>query len=158
MSRALVLAAVLVAGAAVVAQTSEFTVRPVPGRPGIDGRAWMFVELYTGSPAVVHPSGSNYELRFTDRKDENGGPRWTVTLDRGGRQVPLTPTAKTSFVYITPDAKYAIVEPLTVIETATGQRHELNAGPGMKIVAVAQDGKRLFLERADGEPYELTLP
>jgi hypothetical protein len=27
-----------------------------------------------------------------------------------------------------------------------------------RVVVIAQDGHRLFLERADGEPYELTLP
>jgi hypothetical protein len=156
--RVLALVLSLLIAAAAAAQTPGATVRPLPGRPGIDGRAWIFVDLYTGSSAVVRPRGADYDLRFSDRKDEGGVARWTVTLVRDGRQTPLTGETKTSFAYVAPGSRYVVVEPLTIIDTTTGQRQALDAGPGMKIIAVAQDGKRLFLERADGEPFELTLP
>jgi hypothetical protein len=153
-----VLVLTLASASITAAQSGGATLHALTGRPGIDGRAWMFVDVYTGATATVRPANADYDLRFSDRSDDRGVARWTVALDRGGRQLPLTTEAKTSFVYVTPDARYAVVEPLTVIDTKTGQRQAIDAGAGMKIVAIAQDGKRLFLERADGEPFELVLP
>ena len=158
MGRVVVVAVAVLAGAALAAQSGGVNLHPIPGRPGIDGRAWMLVHPYAGAEAVVRPAGADYELRFSDRTEERGVARWTVTLDRGGRQTTLTTDAKSSFAYVTPGARYIVIEPLVVIDTTTGQRYALDAGPGMKIVAIAQDGTRLFLERADGEPFELTLP
>jgi hypothetical protein len=150
-----------------------FTVRRLPGRPGIDGRAWMFVDVHTGRPPVFRPAGADYELRFTDPDNEGDFERWAVMLERPGRRpVSLTAGGKSGFAYVTPDARYVFTEPLILVDVKTWRRYALYAALGIKpyvtIVAISRDGRSLFIERRDcaqdcagqtGEEYfELTLP
>jgi hypothetical protein len=149
-----------------------FTLRRIPGRPGIDGRAWMMVDVQTGQSPVYRPAGADYELRFNDADNTGDFERWSVTLERPGRPpVPLTARDKTSFVAVTPDARYIFVEPLFVIDVKTFRRYALHEAFGLQpyisIVATTRDG-RLFIERSsctmdcsrrtDEEFFELTVP
>ena len=149
-----------------------FTIQRLPGRVGIDGRAWMFTDVHTGEPPLLKPSGADYELRFSDPDNSGDFERWTVTLERSGAPpVSITGQRKTAFVYVTPDARYIFLEPLAVIDVKTWRRYELGealgVAPYVSIVAAARDG-RLFIERSscsmdcsrrtDEEYFELTVP
>jgi hypothetical protein len=157
------------------AGTGGFTARRLPARVGIDGRAWKLTEpdMHLGQPASFTPPGADYELRFTDPDDEGDFERWAVMLARPGRRpVSLTAGGKTTFVYVSPDARYIFMEPLIVVDTMTWQRRALYAALGIKpyviIRAISQDRKRLFIEstscagdcggRKDDEYFELTMP
>ena len=149
-----------------------FTIQRLPGRVGIDGRAWMFADVHTGTPAAFTPAGGDYELRFSEPDNSGDFERWTVTLERAGSApVALTAGRKTAFLYVTPDARYIFIEPLVVIDVVTWRRYSLDAefglAPYISIVATTRDG-RLFIERSscsmdcsrrtDEEYFELTIP
>jgi hypothetical protein len=149
-----------------------FRAQRLPGRVGIDGRAWMFADVHTGKSGAFTPAGADYELRFSEGEEKGDVERWTVTLERrGSAPVRLTDRDKTSFVYVTPDARYIFLEPLVAIDTRTWRRYALHTALGIEpyisIVAITRDG-RLFLERSscsmdcsrrtNEEYFEVTLP
>jgi hypothetical protein len=149
-----------------------FSAQRLPARVGIDGRAWTSVEVHTGQPEVLRPAGADYELRFSDADNSGDFERWAVTLQRpGNRPVSLTGERKTTFVYVTPDARYVFMEPLTVVDMKTWRRYSLDTAlgiaPYVSIVALSRDG-RLFIERSscamdcsrrtDEEYFELKIP
>lgn len=158
---------------AAVEGAGGFTADRMPGRPGIDGRAWMVADVHTGKAEVFTPDAADYELALQDPDESGDAERWTVMLRRGaGAPVPLTAGRKTAFVYVTPDARYIFLEPLTVIDVVTWRRYDLSTALGIEpyvtIRAIRPGGRELFLDRsncvadcanrATEEYFDLTIP
>ena len=150
-----------------------FTVQRLPGRPGIDGRAWMLADVHAGDADPFTPAGADYTLRFTDPDESGDFERWTVLLQRpGSAPVPLTADGKSAFVYVTPDARYVFLEPLRVIDVMAWRRYDLTSALGIQpyvtIRAIRPGGHSVFIERrncaadcanrTDEEFFELVTP
>jgi hypothetical protein len=150
-----------------------FAADRMPGRPGIDGRAWMLADVHAGKAEVFRPDGADYELELKDPDNSGDAERWTVTFTRAGRApVPLDAGRKTAFVYVTPDARYIFLEPLTVVDVVAWRRYDLSTTLGIEpyvtIRAIRAGGRELFLDRStcvadcanrsDEEYFDLTIP
>lgn len=158
---------------AAVEGAGGFAADRMPGRPGIDGRAWMLADVHAGKAEVFRPDGADYELELKEPDNSGDAERWTVTFAGEGRApVPLTTGRKTAFVYVTPDARYIFLEPLTVIDVITWRRYDLSKALGIEpyvtIRAIRAGGHELFLDRsncvadcgnrAEEEFFDLTIP
>lgn len=150
-----------------------FTIQRLPGRPGIDGRAWMLADVHAGKAERFRPEGADYELELSDPRNDGDVERWAVTLHRAGSApVPIAGARKTAFVYVTPDARFIFMEPLVVVDVVAWERYDLGTSfgvePYLTIRAVRPGGHELFVDRrscvadcadrADDEYFDVVIP
>ncbi len=141
--------------------------------PVIDGRAWIAADVQpTSSPGAVAVPTRDFSLTLTDCGDHGGDFERCQLLFRRGRATPVRiQEGFTGWVFVTPDGRYIVTEPLYVLDVREWKQYALfealQISNYTSIQAISRDGKRLFISRRDCvidcsdtpvEYYEITLP
>lgn len=150
------------------APTEGFTVRRLNGPVTIDGRSWIAAEPIYGSKTVRAPSG-RFTLTFDEAKKLGDVVRWRLSYAAGGPPILLDPHV--SYVYITPDSRWIVLEPIDVIDVTNWRRYALSktfdVTPYIVIRAISADARRLYATRQPcpfdcrdlpNDHYEVTFP
>jgi hypothetical protein len=141
--------------------------------PAVDGRTWIAANVrhpLSGDDIAV-PTRA-FSLTFRDWGDHGGDfERCQLFFQRGQGAPVRIHEGFTGWVFVTPDSRYIITEPLYVLDVREWRQYALFEALGIPnythIEAVSRDGKRLFLSRRDCamdcrdqrvEYYALTLP
>lgn len=157
----------------ILKSAGEFSARPLSRLPPIDGRDWIAAEVDTTvSPGRVPLKTQAFALALTDCGDHGGDfvrcqllfrrqPGASVRIDAG----------YTGWVFVTPDSRYIITEPLYALDVRAWKQYALFEALQIPnyttIEAISRDGTRLLISRRDCamdctdrriEYYELTLP
>ena len=141
--------------------------------PVIDGREWHATNVQTPSSrgAVAAPTRA-FSLTMTDCGDHGGDLERCQLFFQRGRATPVRiDHGFTGWVFVTPDGRYVITEPLYVLDVREWKQYALFRALQIpnytNIEAISRDGRRLFISRRDCaidckdarvEYYELTLP
>ena len=143
--------------------------RPRP----IDGREWIAADVQTASPAgTVSVPTKAFTLTLTDCGDHDGDlERCRLLFQRRGATAVRIDNGFTGWVFVTPDSRYIVTEPLYVLDVREWKQYALFESLQIpnytRLEAISRDGKRLFLSRRDCaidckdvrvDYYELTLP
>lgn len=151
----------------------QFSARRLSPPPVVDGQQWIAAEVETtSSPGTVPVPTRAFSLSLTDCGDHCGDFQRCQLLFQRGRSAPVRIDDEfTGWVFVTPDARYIITEPLNVLDVREWKQYALFEALQISnytdIEAISQDGKRLLISRRDcaidckGVPveyYELTLP
>jgi hypothetical protein len=151
----------------------HFTARTLSRAPLIDGHEWIAADVHlTSSPGRVTLPTRAFALTATDCGDHDGDfVRCQVLLHRGRTAPVRIDDGFTGWVFVTPDARYIVTEPLYVLDVREWKQYALfdalHISNYTKIEALSRDGKRLFISRRDcamdcrdvrTEYYELILP
>jgi hypothetical protein len=152
----------------------SFTARRI-AEPEIDGREWIAAEVHTDpSPAALRaPDGAFWLTLVPVDRDTGDFVRYDLMFESRERR-PVRIAESTGWVYVTPDSRYVISEPLFVLDVAAWTTYALHARLEIPnytwIQAASADRKRLLVARADCamdgrtcgdrriEYYELALP
>ena len=153
---------------------AKFTAVRLSRAPVIDGREWVGTEVQTtSSPGRVALPTQVFSLTATDCGDHNGDFERCQLLLQRGRAAPVRiDRGYTGWVFVTPDGRYVVTEPLYVLDVREWNQYALGEALQIsnytKIDAIAADGSRLLISRRDCvmdcrgdvnvEYYELTLP
>lgn len=148
-----------------------FTATRIP-EPPIDGREWVAAEVQTDPvPAVFRAPNGQFWLTLVPRRRNTGDfVRYELVFE--GRETAAIRVAElTGWVYVTPDSRYVISEPLFVLDVSAWTEYALHDALDISnhtwVQAVSHDGKRLLVARTDCpmdcpeqqvEYYEVTLP
>jgi hypothetical protein len=139
----------------------------------IDGREWIAANVQTtSSPGTVPVPTKAFSLSLTDCGDHSGDfERCQLHIQRGGATPVRIDNGFTGWVFVTPDGRYIVTEPLHVLDVREWKQYALSEALQIpnytNIEAISRDGKRLFISRRDCamdcrdvrvEYYELTLP
>lgn len=182
---ALVAVAAIVAGTASDAQVRDetqpppilksaggFSARPLSRLPAIDGREWIAAEVDTAAADGRVPLKTQaFALARTDCGDHGGDFVRCQLLFRRQLAAPVRIDAGfTGWVFVTPDSRYIITEPLYALDVREWKHYALFEALPIPnyttIEAISRDGKRLLISRRDCamdctdrriEYYELTL-
>lgn len=157
----------------IVRSAGQFTARPLSQPPVIDGRAWAPAEVQpTYSPGTVPLRTRTFALTLRDCGDHGGDFTHCQLLFHRGRGTPVRIDAGfTGWVFVTPDGRYIITEPLYALDVRNWTQYALFEALRIpnytRIEAIAGDGRRLLVARRDCavdcremrvEYYELILP
>ena len=157
----------------IVRSAGQFTARPLSQPPVIDGRAWVPADVQpTYSPGNVPLRTQTFSLTLRDCGDHGGDFTRCQLLFRRGRGAPVRIDAGfTGWVFVTPDGRYVITEPLYVLDVRNWTQYALFEAlkiPNYTTIdAISGDGRRLLVSRRDCamdcrdvrvEYYELILP
>jgi hypothetical protein len=156
----------------IVKSKGHFSARRLSAPPVIDGRAWIAAEAKpTSSPGGIPVPTNVFSLATEDCGDHDGDFVRCRLLFRRGRAAPVQIEQDvTGWVFVTPDARYIITEPLYVLDVREWKQYALFEALQIpnytEIRAISRDGKRLLISRRDCascrkaalEYYELTLP
>lgn len=141
--------------------------------PVIDGREWIAANVRTTSSPVTAPVPTQaFSLTLTDCGDHGGDLERCQLLFQRGRATPVRIDAGfTGWVFVTPDGRYIVTEPLDVLDVREWKQYALSEALHIpnytKIEAISRDGKRLFISQRDCaidcrdvrvDYYELVLP
>ena len=139
----------------------------------IDGRDWIAAEAEpTYSAGVVSLRTKVFSLTTEDCGDHGGDFERCRLLFHRGRATPVRIDAGyTGWVFVTPDARYVIQEPLYVLDVREWKQYALFDALEIRnyttIYGISRDGKRLLISRKDCamdcknvlvQYYQLTLP
>ena len=156
-----------------VRSAGQFSARPLSQPPLIDGRAWVAVEAHpTYSPGTVPLHTRTFSLTLRDCGDHGGDFTRCQLLFHRGRGAPVRIDAGfTGWVFVTPDGRYIITEPLYALDVRNWKQYALFEALKIPnyttIEAISGDGRRLLVSRRDCamdckevrvEYYELILP
>ena len=158
-----------------VESAGDFVAIRVSRPPLIDGREWIPANVQTTSePGTVAVPTSAFSLTLTDCGDHDGDFERCHVLFRRGRDTPVQIDAGyTGFLFVTPNGRYIVTEPLYVLDVREWKQYALFEALHIpnytSIEAISRDGMRLFISRRDCpidcrrdvnvvEYYELTLP
>jgi len=158
----------------IVRSAGQFSARPLSQPPVIDGRTWIAAEVQPAySPGTVPLRTRTFSLTLTDCGDHDGDFTRCELLFHRGRGAPVRIDAGfTGWVFVTPDARYVITEPLYALDVQHWKQYALFEALQIPnytaIEAITRDGKRLMVSRRDCpmdcrgvvrvEYYELTMP
>jgi hypothetical protein len=141
--------------------------------PQIDGREWIAANVHaTSSPGRVRIPIRTFSLTLKDCGDHAGDfERCQLWFQREHAAPVRIDRGFTGWVFVTPDARYIISEPLYVLDVREWKQYALFEALKIpnytNIEAISRDGKRLFISRTDCamnckdarvEYYELGLP
>jgi hypothetical protein len=141
--------------------------------PLIDGREWIEANVQTtSSPGTVPVPTPAFSLTLTDCGDHGGDfERCRLLFQRGGAAPVRIDDGFTGWVFVTPNSRYIVTEPLYVLDVREWKQYALFEALHIpnytNIEAISRDGKRLFISRRDCaidckdvrvEYYELSLP
>jgi hypothetical protein len=150
----------------------QFTARPLGQPPAIDGRAWIRAEAQpTYSPGIVPLRTRTFSLTSSTCGDHGDFTRCQVLFHRAGGAPVRIDVSFTGWVFVTPDGRYVITEPLYALDVRQWKQYALFEAlkiPNyVNIEAISRDGRRLVVSRRDCamdckdvrvEYYELVLP
>ena len=150
----------------------QFSARRLSQPPVIDGREWIAARVDTTSaPGTVSVPTQAFSLSLTDCGDRGDFERCQLLFQRGGSARVRIEAGFTGWVFVTPDARYIVTEPLYVLDVREWKHYALfetlQIPNYTSIEAISVNGKRLFITRRDCaidcrdervEYYELTLP
>jgi hypothetical protein len=157
----------------VVHAAGPFTARQLLGLPSIDGQSWIPVEVHTGrAPATFRAPNGSFSLMLADTGIDTGDfQRYKLLFQRGSGAAVRIDDGFTGWVYVTPDSRYIVTEPLYVLDVERWKQYALSESLGIEnytsIEAISADGRRLFISRRDCavdcgnqrvDYYELTVP
>jgi hypothetical protein len=141
--------------------------------PAIDGRAWIAANVQNPSTrgAVPVPAKTGFSLMLTDCGDHGDFVRCQL-LFQGAKPAPVRiDNGFTGWVFVTPDARYIVTEPLYVLDVREWKQYALFEALHIPnyttIEAISRDGRRLFISRRDcamdcpqqrADYYVLNLP
>ena len=157
----------------VLTSPGKFTARRLSRAPAIDGREWIAANVQTTSePGKVVVPAPAFSLTAADCGDHGGDFERCQLFFQRGRSAPVRIDAGfTGWVFVTPDTRYIITEPLYVLDVAEWKQYALFEALQIPnyttIEAISRDGTRLFVSRRDCpmdcrgevnvEYFELTL-
>ena len=151
----------------------QFSAAQLNRPPLIDGREWIAANVQTtSSPGTVPVPTPAVSLTLRDCGDHGGDFERCQLLFQRGRATPIRIDAGfTGWVFVTPDGRYVVTEPLYVLDVREWKQYALFESLQIpnytKIEAISRDGRRLFISRRDCaidckdarvEYYELTWP
>ena len=157
----------------IVKPAGQFSAAQLNRPPLIDGREWIAARVETASSLATVPVQTRaFFLTSRDCGDHGGDFERCQLLFQRGQATPVRiDTGFTGWVFVTPDARYVVTEPLYVLDVREWKQYALHESLHIpnytKIEAVSRDGKRLFISRRDCaidckdvrvEYYELTWP
>lgn len=157
----------------ILKSTGQFSAVRLSKARLIDGREWIAANVQTtSSRGTVEVPTKEFSLTLTDCGDHAGDLERCQLLFRRGRATPVRiDTGFTAWVFVTPDSRYIVTEPLYVLDVREWKQYALFESLQIPnythIEAVSRDGKRLFISRRDCaidckdvpvEYYELTIP
>jgi hypothetical protein len=158
-----------------VSAAGPFTVRRFDVPPKADDRNWNPVSVQSGfpSPRAAEVPNRRFSLRFADAGPDNDAEfeRYRLIFQRGRGPAFRIDQGFTSWVYVTPDTRFIVTEPLYVLDVDAWTQYALHEALDIpnytSIEAISRDGKRLLVTRTDcafdcstdegTEFYELTL-
>jgi len=140
--------------------------------PKIDGRQWIAAEATpTFADGVVPLRTKAFSLTTKDCGDRGDFTRCQLLFRRGRAAAVRIDVDYSGWVFVTPDARYIIHEPLYVLDVHDWKQYALFEALRIpnytSIEGISRDGKRLSISRRDcamdcrnvrREYYELTLP
>ena len=156
-----------------VSSAGQFSAARLSGPPLIDGREWINADVQTASSPGTVPTPTNaFSLTLTDCGDHAGDFERCQLLFQRGRAAPVRiDHGFTGWVFVTPNGRYIVTEPLYVLDVRDWKQYALFESLQIPnyttIEAISRDGKRLFISRRDCaidckderiEYYELSLP
>jgi hypothetical protein len=157
----------------VLKSAGQFSATQLSAPPLIDGREWVAADVQTaGSEGKVPVPTRAFSLTTTDCGDHSGDVERCQLLFQRGRATPVRiDEGFTGWVFVTPNGRYIVTEPLYVLDVREWKQYALFESLGIsnytKIEAISRDGTRLFISRRDcamdcrdvhDEYFELTLP
>jgi hypothetical protein len=157
----------------IVSTAGQFSARRLGGPVVVDGHEWIAVEAEpTSSPGTVRLETKAFSLTTDDCGDHCGDfERCRLLLWRGSATPVRIDVDYTGWIFVTPDARYIIQEPLYVLDVGEWKQYALSEALQIpnytRIVAISRDGTRLFIPRRDcaldckdvrEEYFEVTLP
>ena len=157
----------------ILKSAGQFSATRLSRPPVIDGRAWIAANVQTtSSPGKVPLLTQGFSLTLTDCGDHAGDFDRCQLLFQRGRAAPVRiHDGFTGWVFVTPDGRYIVTEPLYVLDVSEWKQYALFEALQIpnytNIEAISHDGKRLFISRRDCamdcrdvrvEYYEVTLP
>jgi len=156
-----------------VRSAGRFSARALSQRPVIDGREWVAADVQPASVngAVPLRTRTPFSLTLTGCGDRGDFTRCQLLLRRGGGAAVRVDAGFTGWVFVTPDARYVVTEPLYVLDVRDWTQYDVGEALQIRnytqIEAISRDGKRLVVSRRGcamdcgdmpKEYYELTLP
>jgi hypothetical protein len=157
----------------IVKSAGRFRAARLSRPPVIDGREWREADVQpTSSPGPVPLSTRAFALTLTDCGDHGGDFERCQLFFQRRRTTPVRiDDGFTGWVFVTPDGRYIVTEPLYVLDVNEWKQYALFEALEIpnytNIQAISRDGKRLFISRRDcamdcggmrPEYYELSLP
>jgi hypothetical protein len=157
----------------IVKAAGQFSAAQLKRPPIIDGREWIAANVETtSSPGPVSVQTKAFSLTLRDCGDHGGDFERCQLFFQRGRATPVRIDAGfTGWVFVTPDARYVVTEPLYVLDVREWKQYALFESLQIPnyttIEAISRDGKRLLISRRDCaidcanvrvEYYELTWP
>jgi hypothetical protein len=157
----------------VLNSAGQFSAAQLSRPPLIDGREWIAANVQTtSSPGTVPVPTKAFSLALTDCGDHDGDFERCQLLFQRGRATPVRmDNGLTGWVFVTPNGRYIVTEPLYVLDVREWKQYALFEALQIQnytnIEAISRDDKRLFISRRDCgmdckdvrvEYYELTLP
>ena len=139
----------------VVRGAGPFSATRVASPPPIDGKAWIAATVHTVSdPGTIPARVKAFSLVAADCGDHGGDfQRCHLLLRRSAAAPVRIDTGLTGWVFVTPDGRYVITEPLDVLDVRAWKQYVLSDALGItnytSIDAISRDGKRLLVSRTD---------
>ena len=121
----------------------------------IDGREWIAARVETASSLGTVPVQTRaFSLTSRDCGDHGGDLERCQLLFQRGQATPVRIDAGfTGWVFVPPDGRYVVTEPLYVLDVREWKQYalfeSLHIPNYTKIEAISRDGKRLFISRRD---------
>jgi hypothetical protein len=121
--------------------------------PLIDGREWIAANVQpTFSPGTVAVPTNTFSLTTTDCGDHGGDFDRCQLLFHRGRATPVRIDHEfTGWVFVTPNGRYIVTEPLYVLDLREWRQHALFEALHIpnytNIGAISRDGKRVMSHR-----------
>jgi hypothetical protein len=158
----------------IVHTAGRFSARQQSRAPTVDGREWIAVDVQTGpAPAIVQAPNRRFSVTLAEAGTDDTGDfeRYQLLFRRGNAAPVRIDRNFTAWVYVTPDSRYIVSEPLYVLDVRAWTQYALFEALQIPnytaIEAISRDRKRLFISRRECaieckdervEYYELTLP
>lgn len=139
---------------AIVHAAGPFTATRVAQRPSIDGGEWIATSAHpVNEPGTVTVFAKTLALIARDCGDHDGDfERCQLLLRHGGQAVRID-TGWTGWVFVTPDERYIITEPLDLLDVRAWKQYLLSEALDIpnytNIEAISRDGRRLLVSRTD---------
>jgi len=157
---------------AVSTSAGQFHAHRLTRPPVLDGRVWIAAVVTTASsPGTVPVPQPGFALTLTGCGDVGDFVRCQVFFQRGRTAPVRIDDGFTGWVFVTPDGRYVVMEPLHVLDVRAWTRYRLSEVLHIpnytKIEAVSPDGQHLLVTRRDCaidcgdvpvEFYDLALP